>query len=62
MKWEKLKPPEPDDPMCCCECDIYQYGCCCDCEDLDDAFNRYEGCEEKGQQCCKVEQDNMLLA
>ncbi|KAM4545340.1 palmitoyltransferase ZDHHC23-A isoform 2-T3 [Odontesthes bonariensis] len=41
MKWEKLKPPEPDDPMCCCECDIYQYGCCCDCEDLDDAFNRW---------------------
>ncbi|XP_041863624.1 palmitoyltransferase ZDHHC23-A-like [Melanotaenia boesemani] len=41
MKWEKLKPPEPDDPMCCCECDIYQYRCCCDCEDLDDAFNRW---------------------
>nr|XP_019941190.1 PREDICTED: palmitoyltransferase ZDHHC23-like [Paralichthys olivaceus] len=41
MKWEKLKPPEPDDPMCCCECDIYQYGCCCDCEDLDEAFNRW---------------------
>ncbi|XP_029956534.1 palmitoyltransferase ZDHHC23-like isoform X2 [Salarias fasciatus] len=39
MKWEKLKPPEPDDPMCCCECDIYQYGCCC--EDLDEAFNRW---------------------
>ncbi|KAL6098558.1 zdhhc23 [Pungitius sinensis] len=41
MKWEKLKPPEPDDPMCCCECDIDQYGCCCDCEDLDGAFNRW---------------------
>ncbi|KAG7516567.1 hypothetical protein JOB18_035313 [Solea senegalensis] len=41
MKWEKLKPPEPDDAMCCCECDIYQYGCCCDCEDLDEAFNRW---------------------
>ncbi|XP_035002378.2 palmitoyltransferase ZDHHC23-A-like [Hippoglossus stenolepis] len=41
MKWEKLKPLEPDDPMCCCECDIYQYGCCCDCEDLDEAFNRW---------------------
>ncbi|XP_047462498.1 palmitoyltransferase ZDHHC23-A-like [Mugil cephalus] len=41
MKWEKLKPPEPDDPICCCECDIYQYGCCCDCEDLDEAFNRW---------------------
>ncbi|KAF3706473.1 Palmitoyltransferase ZDHHC23 [Channa argus] len=40
MKWEKLKPPEPDDPMCCCECDIYQYGCC-DCENLDEAFNRW---------------------
>ncbi|XP_069569420.1 palmitoyltransferase ZDHHC23-A isoform X1 [Brachyistius frenatus] len=41
MKWEKLKPPEPDDPMCCCECDSYQYGCYCDCEDLDEAFNRW---------------------
>ncbi|XP_040007118.1 palmitoyltransferase ZDHHC23-A-like [Xiphias gladius] len=41
MKSEKLKPPEPDDPMCCCECDIYQYGCCCDCEDVDEAFNRW---------------------
>nr|XP_040039076.1 palmitoyltransferase ZDHHC23-A-like isoform X1 [Gasterosteus aculeatus aculeatus]XP_040039077.1 palmitoyltransferase ZDHHC23-A-like isoform X1 [Gasterosteus aculeatus aculeatus]XP_040039078.1 palmitoyltransferase ZDHHC23-A-like isoform X1 [Gasterosteus aculeatus aculeatus] len=41
MKWEKLRPPEPDDPMCCCECDIDQYGCCCDCEDLDGAFNRW---------------------
>ncbi|KAM6907621.1 palmitoyltransferase ZDHHC23-A [Xenentodon cancila] len=41
MKWEKLKPPEPDDPMCCCECDVYQHGCCCDCEDLDGAFNRW---------------------
>ncbi|KAK2828581.1 hypothetical protein Q5P01_019615 [Channa striata] len=40
MKWEKLKPPEPDDPVCCCECDIYQYGCC-DCENLDEAFNRW---------------------
>lgn len=27
--------------MCCCECDIYQYGCCCDCEDLDETFNRW---------------------
>ncbi|KAM4726312.1 LOW QUALITY PROTEIN: palmitoyltransferase ZDHHC23-A-like [Anableps anableps] len=41
MKWEKLKPPEPDEPMCCCECDIYQYRCCCDCEDLDEAFKRW---------------------
>ncbi|XP_074466606.1 palmitoyltransferase ZDHHC23-A isoform X2 [Sebastes fasciatus] len=41
MKWEKLKPPEPDDPMCCCECDVDQYGCCCDCEDLDEAFTRW---------------------
>ncbi|XP_044225556.1 palmitoyltransferase ZDHHC23-A isoform X1 [Thunnus albacares] len=41
MKWEKLKPPEPDDPMCCCECDIDPCGCCCDCEDLDEAFNRW---------------------
>ncbi|KAM6984485.1 palmitoyltransferase ZDHHC23-A isoform 2-T2 [Tautogolabrus adspersus] len=41
MNWEKLKPPEPDDPMCCCECDIDPCGCCCDCEDLDEAFNRW---------------------
>ncbi|XP_076024832.1 palmitoyltransferase ZDHHC23-A [Genypterus blacodes] len=41
MKWQKLKPPEPDDPMCCCECDMCQHGCCCDCEDLDDACNRW---------------------
>ncbi|XP_039888900.1 palmitoyltransferase ZDHHC23-A-like [Simochromis diagramma] len=41
MQWQKLKPPEPDDPICCCECDLYQYGCCCDCEDLDEAFNRW---------------------
>ncbi|XP_034034395.1 palmitoyltransferase ZDHHC23-like isoform X2 [Thalassophryne amazonica] len=40
MKWEKLKPPEPDDPLCCCECDVYQCGCC-DCEDLDQACNRW---------------------
>ncbi|XP_074527963.1 palmitoyltransferase ZDHHC23-A-like [Halichoeres trimaculatus] len=41
MKWEKLKPPEPDDPMCCCECDMDLSACCCDCEDLDEAFNRW---------------------
>ncbi|XP_056267769.1 palmitoyltransferase ZDHHC23-B-like isoform X3 [Pseudoliparis swirei] len=41
MKWEKLKPPEPDDHMCCCQCDVDQYGCCCDCEDLDESFNRW---------------------
>uniref|UniRef100_A0A3Q2PM91 Palmitoyltransferase n=1 Tax=Fundulus heteroclitus TaxID=8078 RepID=A0A3Q2PM91_FUNHE len=46
MKWEKLKPPEPDDPMCCCECDTYKYRCCCDCEDLDEAFSRYERWDE----------------
>lgn len=49
MKWEKLKPPEPDDPMCCCECDLYQYRCCCDCEDLDEAFNRW--LKEKPPSC-----------
>lgn len=43
MKWEKLKPPEPDDPMCCCDCDIFWSRCCCDCDSLDQAFNRYEG-------------------
>ncbi|XP_061754399.1 palmitoyltransferase ZDHHC23-A-like [Nerophis ophidion] len=42
MKWEKLKPPEPDDQMCCCECDVFQCGCCCcDCDDVDQAFNRW---------------------
>ncbi|KAF7205768.1 palmitoyltransferase ZDHHC23-A [Nothobranchius furzeri] len=40
MKWEKLKPPEPEDPMCCCECDVYQSRCF-DCEDLDEACNRW---------------------
>ncbi|XP_068187808.1 palmitoyltransferase ZDHHC23-A-like [Antennarius striatus] len=39
MQWEKLKPPEPDDSMCCCECDGYCCGYSCDCEDLDEAFN-----------------------
>uniref|UniRef100_A0A3P9JA55 Palmitoyltransferase n=1 Tax=Oryzias latipes TaxID=8090 RepID=A0A3P9JA55_ORYLA len=41
MKWEKLKPPEPDDPMCCCDCDIFWSRCCCDCDSLDQAFNRW---------------------
>ncbi|XP_029029383.1 palmitoyltransferase ZDHHC23-A-like [Betta splendens] len=41
MKWEKLRPPEPDEPVCCCECDVYQCGCCCDCEDLDEAVSRW---------------------
>ncbi|XP_003971322.2 palmitoyltransferase ZDHHC23-like [Takifugu rubripes] len=41
MQWEKLKPPEPDDPLCCCECDIYRCSCCCDCDDLDEAFARW---------------------
>ncbi|MED6250961.1 hypothetical protein ATANTOWER_017398 [Ataeniobius toweri] len=49
MKWEKLKPPDPDDPMCCCGCDIYQYSCCCDCEDLDEAFNSW--LKEKTPSC-----------
>ncbi|XP_046899319.1 palmitoyltransferase ZDHHC23-A-like isoform X1 [Hypomesus transpacificus] len=40
MKKEKFKPPEPDDPMCCCECDVDPCGCCCDSEDLDEACNR----------------------
>ncbi|XP_035999068.1 palmitoyltransferase ZDHHC23 isoform X2 [Fundulus heteroclitus] len=49
MKWEKLKPPEPDDPMCCCECDTYKYRCCCDCEDLDEAFSSW--LKEKPPSC-----------
>ncbi|XP_062309682.1 palmitoyltransferase ZDHHC23-A-like isoform X6 [Osmerus eperlanus] len=40
MKKEKFNPPEPDDPMCCCECDVDPCGCCCDSEDLDEACNR----------------------
>ena len=39
MKWEKLKPPEPDDPMCCCDCDC-AHSCDCDCEALDEAVSR----------------------
>ncbi|XP_041750218.1 palmitoyltransferase ZDHHC23-A isoform X3 [Coregonus clupeaformis] len=51
MKWEKLKPPEPDDPMCCCECDVDQHGCCCDCEDLDEACNRWLKGEPQKPDC-----------
>ncbi|XP_012671762.2 palmitoyltransferase ZDHHC23-B [Clupea harengus] len=41
------KPPEPDDPLCCCEYVDRKGGrshvaaCCCDCEDLDDACDRW---------------------
>ncbi|XP_015260122.1 PREDICTED: palmitoyltransferase ZDHHC23-like isoform X1 [Cyprinodon variegatus] len=49
MIWEKLKPPEPDDRMCCCECDINQCRCCCDCEDLDEAFSSW--LKEKPPSC-----------
>ncbi|KAL0993989.1 hypothetical protein UPYG_G00116450 [Umbra pygmaea] len=51
MKWEKLKPPEPDDPMCCCECNLDQHGCCCDCEDLDEACNRWLKAEPQKPDC-----------
>ncbi|KAG7274357.1 hypothetical protein CRUP_028678 [Coryphaenoides rupestris] len=49
MKWEKLKPPEPDDPMCCCECDCNKYECSCNCEDLDEACNRWLKGHAEGQ-------------
>ncbi|KAJ7996250.1 hypothetical protein DPEC_G00235150 [Dallia pectoralis] len=51
MKWEKFKPPEPDDPMCCCECDVDQHGCCCDCEDLDEACSRWLKGEPQKPDC-----------
>lgn len=41
------KPPEPDDPLCCCEYVDRKGGrshvaaCCCDCEDLDEACDRW---------------------
>ncbi|XP_070991773.1 palmitoyltransferase ZDHHC23-A-like [Oncorhynchus clarkii lewisi] len=41
MKWEKFKPPEPDDAMCCFECDLDPHGCFCDCDDLDEACSRW---------------------
>uniref|UniRef100_A0A8C1L4N9 Palmitoyltransferase n=1 Tax=Cyprinus carpio TaxID=7962 RepID=A0A8C1L4N9_CYPCA len=37
MKRERFKPPEPDDPLCCCgDIDQQREYCCCDCEELDD--------------------------
>ncbi|XP_041923089.1 palmitoyltransferase ZDHHC23-B [Alosa sapidissima] len=47
MKRGVHKPPEPDDPLCCCEYVDRKGGrnhvaaCCCDCEDLDDACDRW---------------------
>ncbi|TRY81581.1 hypothetical protein DNTS_012091 [Danionella cerebrum] len=41
MKRERFKPPEPDDPLCCCgDIDQQREYCCCDCEELDDACER----------------------
>ncbi|XP_023823281.1 palmitoyltransferase ZDHHC23-A-like [Salvelinus namaycush] len=51
MKWEKFKPPEPDDPMCCCECDVDPHGCCCDCDDLDEACSRWLKGEPQKPDC-----------
>uniref|UniRef100_A0A4W5LC96 Palmitoyltransferase n=1 Tax=Hucho hucho TaxID=62062 RepID=A0A4W5LC96_9TELE len=51
MKWEKFKPPEPDDPMCCCECDVDPLGCCCDCDDLDEACSRWLKGEPQKPDC-----------
>ncbi|XP_051949242.1 palmitoyltransferase ZDHHC23-A isoform X2 [Xyrauchen texanus] len=39
MKRERFKPPEPDDPLCCCG-DIDQQREYCCCEELDDACER----------------------
>lgn len=47
MKRGVHKPPEPDDPLCCCEYVDRKGGrshvaaCCCDCEDLDEACDRW---------------------
>ncbi|XP_063062339.1 palmitoyltransferase ZDHHC23-B [Engraulis encrasicolus] len=41
------KPPEPDDPLCCCEYVDRKGGrshvaaCCCDCQELDEACDRW---------------------
>ncbi|XP_056603149.1 palmitoyltransferase ZDHHC23-A isoform X1 [Triplophysa dalaica] len=41
MKRERFKPPEPDDPLCCCgDIDQQRENCCCDCEELDNACER----------------------
>ncbi|KAL6464075.1 hypothetical protein MHYP_G00284660 [Metynnis hypsauchen] len=41
MKRERFKPPEPDDPFCCCgDIDQQREYCCCDCEELDNACER----------------------
>ncbi|XP_051969804.1 palmitoyltransferase ZDHHC23-A-like isoform X1 [Xyrauchen texanus] len=41
MKTERFKPPEPNDPLCCCgDIDQQREYCCCDCEELDDACER----------------------
>ncbi|XP_048866027.1 palmitoyltransferase ZDHHC23-B isoform X2 [Brienomyrus brachyistius] len=43
----RVRPPEPDDPLCCCEYVDRQgdrqhmAACCCDCEDLDQACDRW---------------------
>lgn len=43
MKRERFKPPQPDDPLCCCgDIDQQREYCCCDCEELDDACERSE--------------------
>ncbi|KAM9437011.1 palmitoyltransferase ZDHHC23-A-like isoform 1-T1 [Salvelinus alpinus] len=51
MKWEKFKPPEPDDAMCCFECDLDPHGCCCDCDDLDEACSRWLKGEPQKPDC-----------
>ncbi|CDQ69060.1 unnamed protein product [Oncorhynchus mykiss] len=51
MKWEKFKPPEPDDAMCCFECDLDPHGCFCDCDDLDEACSRWLKGEPQKPDC-----------
>ncbi|XP_049321473.1 palmitoyltransferase ZDHHC23-A [Astyanax mexicanus] len=41
MKRERFKPPELDDPICCCgDIDQQREYCCCDCEELDDTCEK----------------------
>ncbi|XP_066516732.1 palmitoyltransferase ZDHHC23-A [Hoplias malabaricus] len=41
MKCEHFKPPEPDDPLCCCgDIDQQREHCCCNCEEVDNASER----------------------
>ncbi|XP_028839090.1 palmitoyltransferase ZDHHC23-A [Denticeps clupeoides] len=48
MKRERFKPPEPDDPLCCCgDAEQQRDNCCCDCDELDDTCDRWIRCEHQ---------------